>query len=219
MIPNVNRVVLAVMAVMPLLAVLHLYGQANRVRPTALPQTSAQLEQFKRIVAKAGANFVKPGNFIEIKALDNDDFTFDYAMKLPSGDFEVWYQVRSQKENWASYRRALADDKLRLDNPDSVYSKAANANAIALSGERNSFVRILPADVLKRNNADAGKSYMLNLLDRPETGHYRYALLISLQKYHTGTMMMVCFTNNRGPQFFKDVERATAALKFLPPPR
>jgi hypothetical protein len=56
----------------------------------------------------------------------------------------------------------------------------------------------------------------LNLLDFPATKHYKYALLIALQRNHTGTIMAVCFTNDKGPEFFKNVDRASNCLKFKP---
>ncbi|RCH54247.1 hypothetical protein DJ568_13185 [Mucilaginibacter hurinus] len=175
---------------------------------------SAQLSHFRYLSNQANVIFAPQAGFREIKALNNEDFTFDYAMDLPGREFEVWYVVRSQKENWASYERVIGDEKLKLENPDSIYMDMGRAHAIALTGERNFFIRTLPASVLNRYNADAGRSYLLNLLDMPETKRYRYALLLSLQKFRTGTIMMVCFTNSKTPEFYKNVERAGSCVKF-----
>ncbi|MEO6149130.1 MAG: hypothetical protein ABIN95_02140 [Mucilaginibacter sp.] len=187
-----------------------------QVKPKA---PSEQFTTFKRLTAQANVIFTPQPGFREIKALNNEDFTFDYAMELPGHEFEVWYMVRSQKENWASYERALSDDKLKLANPDSVYIDMGQAHAIAFTGERHSFIKMLPPPVLKRYHADAGRSHLLNLLDMPETKRYQYALLLSLQKFHTGTILMVCFTNNKSPEFYKNVERAGSSLKFKPAPQ
>ncbi|RYY32986.1 MAG: hypothetical protein EOP46_17625 [Sphingobacteriaceae bacterium] len=203
-----------------LLALLVFIPVFAQVKPKPkVAQPSEQLSQFKRIIAKANLTFTAPTGFREIPAIDNEDFTFNYAMDIPGKGFEVWYVVRSQKENWASYNRAFLNSKSRVANPDSVYADLGNAQAAAFTdGSNQYFVRTLPPNVLKRYNADAGRSYLLNLLDMPETKHYQYALLVSVQKFHTSTVMMVCFTNQKGPEFYKNVERAGSSIKFKPAP-
>ena len=48
----------------------------------------------------------------------------------------------------------------------------------------------------------------------PATKRYKYALLITLQKNHTGIILAVCFTNEKGPEFFKNLDRASSCMKF-----
>jgi hypothetical protein len=175
---------------------------------------SVQFKEFSQLLAQASITFMFPKGFKEIAAVNNEDFSFDYAMEMPGKDFEVWFQVKSQKENWASYERLQNDNDHQLANPDSLYLEMGKAHAIAFTGDRNYFVRNMPQNVLTRYNADSGKSYLLNLLDLPATKHYKYALLITLQRNHTGTIMMVCFTNEKDPEFFKNIDRATNCLKF-----
>lgn len=90
--------------------------------------------------------------------------------------------------------------------------------ARTFSGENQFDVRTIPSKVLKRYNADAGKSYLLSLQDFDQTKHYKYALLITLQKNHTGTIMAVCFTNDKGPEFFKNIDKASYCVKFKDTP-
>jgi len=175
---------------------------------------SRQLAGFVRLAAEADAVFTLPKGFKEIKAPDNEDFSFDYAITLPAKDFEIWLLVKSQKENWASYEKSKNKPGAETANPDSTYISIARAHATALTGENTFFTRNIPADVLARYNADAGKSYLLNLLDSPVTRHYKYALLITLQKDHTGIIMAVCFTNDKGPEFFKNLDKAGSCIKF-----
>jgi len=175
---------------------------------------SAQFREFSQLLNQASVVFTFPKGFKEIAAVNNEDFSFDYAMQMPGKDFEVWFQVKSQKENWASYERSDSDNGKQLANPDSLYKDMGKAHASAFTGDNNYFVRNMPQNVLDRYNADAGKSYLLNLLDLPATKHYKYALLITLQRNHTGTIVMVCFTNEKDPEFFKNIDRATNCLKF-----
>jgi hypothetical protein len=174
---------------------------------------SPQLNEFYHLAAQANITFLFPQEFIEIKAPNNEYFSFDYAMKLPDMDFELWFQLKSDKENWKSYVRTRNH---LLVNPDSLYSSAGKALAITFTGGKNYFTRTIPPRVLTRYNADAGKSYLLTLLDMPETSHYKYALLITLHKNHTGTITAMCFTNEKGPEFFKNIEKAENCLKFKP---
>jgi len=178
------------------------------------PIMSRQLAEFIKLATHADVTFKFPKGFREIKAPDNEDLSFDYAMTLPGKDFEIWLQVKSQKENWASYQNAQGRPNAELANPDSTYNLIAQAHAAAFTGENKFFVKPIPPEVLTRYNADAGKSYLLTLLDLPETKHYKYALLITLQKDHTGIIVAVCFTNDKGPEFYKDMDRASNCLKF-----
>lgn len=172
---------------------------------------SPQLKEFYRLAAQASITFLFPAEFTEIKAPNNEYFSFDYAMKLPDADFELWFQLKSDKENWMSYVRTKNHF---LTNPDSVYVSNGKAYAIMFTGRRNYLTRTIPPQVLARYNADAGKSYLLTLLDMPETKHYKYALLITLHKNHIGTITAMCLTNEKGPEFFKNIKKAGSCLKF-----
>lgn len=178
---------------------------------------SPQLKNFLAILSRANITFTFPAGFKEITAPDNEDLSFDYALSLPGKDFEIWFQVKSQKENYAAYLRSLDDNATRQANPDSLYLGMGTAQALALVGDKSSyFMRTIPPKICARYNADAGRSYLLNLLDLPVTRHYKYALLVTLQKDHTGTILAVCFANEKGPEFFKDMDRASNCLKFKP---
>jgi hypothetical protein len=177
---------------------------------------SDQQKEFFHLVAQANVKFIYPKGFKEIKPPDDEDFSFDYALELPGKDFEIWFQVKSEKENWASFIKNPDNKVTQSDNPDSNYTAWGKANAIAFTGDQKYFVTIIPREVLARYNADAGKTYLLTLLDLPDTKHYKYALLITLQKNHTGTIMAVCFTNDKGPEFFKNIKKVESCLKFKP---
>ena len=101
-----------------------------------------------------------------------------------------------------------------MENPDSVYLDVGKATAVSLAGDQPYFERTIPPEVLAKYHADAGKSYLITLLDLPETKHYKYALLITLQKNHTGTILAICFGNEKGPEFFKNINRASHCLMF-----
>jgi hypothetical protein len=197
-----------------------------QVKSTAAPSTpaapvkhhpqSGQQKEFFRLAAQANVKFIYPNGFREIKAPDDEDFSFDYALELPGKDFEIWFQVKSEKENWISYLNAINTPNAQLTNPDSAYNAWGKATVIALTGDQKYYVTTIPGDVLARYNADAGKTYLLTLLDLPDTKHYKYALLITLEKKHTGTIMAVCFSNEKGPEFFKNINKASHCLKFKP---
>lgn len=190
-------------------------AQVKQPAKIAKPKTiSIERAEFNRLLAQAGIAFTFPKGFKEIKAPNNEYFSFDYAMDLPQTDLEVWFQIIPQKENWASYERARTSGNTDLANPDSTYNSLAAAQATAFTGDNSYFVRVMPPEILARYNADAGKSYLLNLRDMATTKHYKYALLITLQKDHTGIILAVCFTNEKGPEFFKNVDRASSCMKF-----
>jgi hypothetical protein len=97
-----------------------------------------------------------------------------------------------------------------------MYVDIGKAYAIGLTGNNNYMVRNIPADVLDEYNADAGKSYLLNLRDMQVIHHYKYALIVSLQKNHTGTLVAIFFTNYKDPDFYRDVNCVSHSFKFTP---
>lgn len=200
---------------MLILAFLPIFAQQRHsIAAARLRSASSRLIEFNRLAAQANVIFTLPKGFKEIKAPDNEYFSFDYAIALPGKDFEIWFQVKSQKENWISYQKTKNNPNSQLANPDSTYSALGEANAAAFTDDNNYFTRTIPPDVLARYNADAGKSYLLTLRDLPATKHYKYALLITLQKDHTGIIMAVCFTNDKGPEFFKNIDKARNCVRF-----
>ena len=184
------------------------------VKHAIAKRASHQLIDFYRLTTDAGVVFAFPEGFKETRVLNNEDFSFDYAIEIPDDEFEVWFQVKSQKENWANYEHFKNDPTKVIACPDSLYIQMGRAEAVALMGDEPYFTRNISADVLARYNAEAGKSYLLNLADRRETKHYKYALLLTLQKNHIGTILAVCFTNEKSPEFFKNVNRMCRYIKF-----
>jgi hypothetical protein len=184
-------------------------------KPAAKRPESTQLKDFKHLAVNANVVFVFPPGLKEIPALNNEDFSFDYAMELPGREFEVWFQVKSQKADWLNYERLKNDPKQEMANPDSSYNEIGNAQAKAFTDEEIHVTKI-PPDILARYNADAGKTFLLNLRDLPETNHYKYALLITLQKFHTSTIVAICLGNEKGAEFFKNINKVSKCLKFKP---
>jgi hypothetical protein len=195
-----------------LIVVLPAIAQTKRHTPT-----KSSRKDFYQLLGEAHLTFTPPSGCKEIMPVNNDYFSFDYAMEMPGKDFEMWLLVKSQSQNWTSYEHTQYDKKRALANPDSMYKDISKAIAISLTGDTSYLVRTMPPDILARYNADAGKSYLLNLLNMRVTKHYKYALIIALQQSHTGTLVAIYFTNEKDPDFYRDVNRVGSCLKFIPP--
>ena len=201
--------------------VLYAVGTMSQVKPkpsagnpVVAKAISRQLKDFYKLTTEAGVVFNFPAGFKEIRVLNNEDYSFDYAMEIPGREFEVWFQVKSQRENWANYVRYKNDPTKSVAYPDSLYIQMAHAQASAITGDQPYYTRDLSREVVERYHANAGRSYLLNLADLKETKHYKYALLLTLQKDHIGTILALCFTNEKTPEFFKDVNRMSRYIKF-----
>jgi hypothetical protein len=161
-------------------------------------------------LAQVNLTFTFPEGFKEIKAPNTESFQFDYAMKLPYADFEIWLRINTQKEN----EKLLADKNIHVNNPDSLYVSIAQDQITSFTSERNYLKRSLPDYILNRYNADEGATYLLSIDDSPKTKHYKYAFLTVLQKNKQGTLLAICFTNDKGPEFFKNMNQASSCIKF-----
>lgn len=173
----------------------------------AQTRTSRQFRNFDKVTTEAGMQFTFPEEFKEIQVVNTEDFPFDYAISLPDKDFEIWFMIRSVK----NYPRVPPPEGF---NVDSTYNFMAETQAKAFAGDNTISARIIPADILARYNADAGKTYLLDLQDLLETKHYKYALLVTLEKSHTGTILVVCLGNDKGTDFFQNINKAVTCLKF-----
>jgi len=176
----------------------------SQVKPQA--HNSKQFANFSKLTAEAGMQFTFPEEFKEIRVVNTDDFPFDYAVSLPGKDFEIWFMVRAPK----NYHPPAIEGF----NPDSTYNYMAETEAKALTGGARLSARIIPKEILANYNADEGKTYLLDLQDMLETSHYKYALLVTLEKAHTGTILVVCLGNDKGTGFFQNINKAVTCLKF-----
>ncbi len=188
--------------------------QGNYMTISSKP--SKQLRNFTKLVSQANVVFTFPQGFKEISAASSDTMAFDYAMELPGTDFQIWFEVRSQKKILADYQHSESDTTRMTENPDSLYNKIGLTLASTFTEGQTYFATIIPPDYLARYNATEGKTYLLDLADSPQTRHYQYALLITLHKDHTGTIVAVCFGNEKGAEFFKNISKASRCLKFKP---
>jgi len=173
---------------------------------------SQQFKSFEKAVNKAGITFTFPEGFKEIKAVNKGDFKFNYAMELPGKDFEIWLRVNSVKEN----KQLLNDNNLRA-SADSAYSFIIQQQADVFSSDADWLTRAIPPYMLNRYNANVGKTYLVNLADSPVTRHYKYALMVVLARFNSGSVFAVCLSNNKGPDFFKNMFEASNCLKFKTP--
>ena len=177
-------------------------------------QLTRELKSFDKKLSKAKMTFIYPIGFKEVKAVDTDSYSFDYGVATPEGDCEIWFKVQSQKDSWTNYLKAKNDN--RVVHPDSLYNEIGAAQAKAFKGDRAPLERSIPAFTLTRYNADLGKTYLVNLPDAPQTKHYKYAMVVVMQKNKTGMALAICFANELGPGFFSNLNKASSCLKFNP---
>jgi hypothetical protein len=164
---------------------------------TKAVKNSREFKTFTKIANRANVSFVLPDTFKELD-IKSDNIDFDYGLTIPGQEFEIWLKVIPQSEN----------------SPDSLYIEIGRTKARQLAGENRFLVRLMPEEVLADYNADAGRTYFMNLPDLPETKHYKFALLITLQKNHKGTIMAICLSNDKGPDFFRNINKARNCIKF-----
>ncbi len=177
-------------------------------------QTFSQLKTFQQLLSAADLQFTFPKDFKEIKALHEGNIDVNYAMELSDENFQVWYQVKNTQQQWPKRKITEDDSKRAAIHPDSLYNVSSSLAAVMLAGKNNFTSKNLSPEVLNTFHADRGKSYQLELYDRPETNHFQYGLLISLQKNSVGYVSMLFLSNDNGPEFYRKVNKAYYSVRF-----
>jgi hypothetical protein len=186
-------------------------------KPAPAKAISPKLRDFMRLTTMADIDFTFPAGFKETRVLNNEDYAFDYAMEMqPGHEFEIWFVVKPQKNDWQNYMLAKNDPRKQTPDPDTAYIALAHAQASILTKDTSWIQRDISPSVLDRFNANAGKSYLLTLPDRRATKQYKYALVLAIEKDHTGTIVAVCLTDSKDPDFFKNVNRISRYIRFKP---
>ena len=189
---------------------LYLMVMACCVMGQSKPFSSQSLTGFKDLLSGINGSFTFPENFTEVRPPNNEKLPFQYGLKFPDSDCEIWFQVNSIKGEWSRFEKGGKQGT----NPDSTYIKTASDEALAMGGTTDFLSRPMPQRILDSYNADEGRSYLVTLADQPETKHYQYALLIVLHKNHYGNIVVACFTNEKGPTFFKNINKLRYCFKF-----
>ena len=177
-------------------------------------QNFPQLKSFQQNLSGINVQFAFPRDFKEIKTLHTTDLDIDYAIELPNENFQVWFMVKNLQQQRAKLKVFEDASKAAANNPDSLYKPIATATAITLAGKNNYTVKVLPPEALALFNAGQGQSYLLNLYDTPVTNRCKYGLLICLQKHGSGSVSMLFLSNDNGPDFYKNVNKACYSVRF-----
>ena len=169
-----------------------------------------ELRNFSAQLTKANITFTYPAGFKEIAVPNTPEHPFDYGIASNEDDCEIWFQVRTQKDNWNEY---LKRGDRRITNPDSLYREIGQLQADAF--KKGAMARVIPPFTMKRYNADLGYTFLVtNLPDAQITKRYKIAMVVVLQKNKVGTVLAVCFANELGPTFFSNLNKASSCLQF-----
>jgi hypothetical protein len=178
-----------------ILLIIHLLFFTGAVlAQTQTGKDTREFKTFSKIATRAGVGFNLPDGFSELP-VRTESKAYDYGMAIPGQDFEIWFKITPQT-NAA---------------PDSLYLEIGKTQAKQLAGDNTILIRNMSTRVLAEYNADAGKTYFVSL---PDTRHYKYALLITLEKNHKSIITALCLTNDKGPDFFQNINRARNCIKF-----
>ncbi len=171
-----------------------------------------ELKNFSKQLTKANVSFTFPAGFKEIAVPNTHEHPFDYGIGSNEDDCEIWFQVRTQKDNWNDYIRR--SDR-RILSADSLYREIGQLQAEAFKSEKPALARSIPSFTMKRYNADLGYTYLVRELpDAQITKHYKIAMVVVLQKNKVGTVLAVCFANELGPGFYSNLNKASSCLEF-----
>lgn len=166
---------------------------------------SAPSQPFKQQLAAAHMTLAPPVGWMETPVIDNEQMSYDYALRYPGRRLEVRYAVRPLATQLIEYARSKKSKNVSMLNPNGVYKQVyhtivlnvgvggqTNPNmAQALQAEFARPLKEFPSQAIKTEfGADWGATDVIQ--PGSEFGQaYKHCLLVALHK--DGAADAYCF--------------------------
>lgn len=161
----------------------------------------SETEDFQKLLAETGIEFTPPPGFVSCPVHHNSAFSYQHALRSPSGDMELRYRIDSFARLEAE-RRAMSDGMEMLASVDINRLYTMNYLSILhnLSGGDFDEPRVFsPNSSALLYGADWNALCFLRFAKNDFSQHYNTAYVLAVHKEHIADVYVVSmFTDDSG---------------------
>ena len=168
--------------------------------------------QLKNKLDRAQMTFNSPAGYTEIPLVTNSQMHYDYAVKLPTKDFEIRYAIRPLDSLFIQFAAMKKQGGVAI-NPNKLYSGLFMATVMNLSGGKLFKINVFDTVAVKKEfNADWGGTCIFPVSGEFGKG-YNTCMAIALHKDNLGDAY-IFYLSNSANSYQSELLPVFYALKF-----
>lgn len=171
------------------------------------------LKEFQSILCDCGMNVNIPGGFVESKIIDNNDMSYEYAIKYPDKDFELRYSIRPI--TYKKYANDTVKNEMEGQRSFRNTSYAIILETVILNitgGVKYNFQTFDKDAVKSEFNADWGATTFVELKSEFGKG-FKYCMIVAIHKNDVADAYYFYLANSKD-KFSENMDPLFHTLRF-----
>jgi hypothetical protein len=171
------------------------------------------LKEFKSLLIDCGMNVNIPQGFVESKVIDNNDMSYEYAIKYPDKDFELRYAIRPIR--YKKYANDTVKNEMEGQRAfrNSSYSIILKTVILNITGGVEYEVQAFDKNAVKSEfNADCGATTFVELKSEFGKG-FKYCMIVMIHKDDVADAYYFYLANSKN-KFSENMDQLFHTLRF-----
>lgn len=116
------------------------------------------VEDFKAEAEAAGMLFTMPAGYHAVPIKTDYEFTYDFAIKNDTADFEIRYNIFPLQEEVAKFKKCMVDSSCKMKDPNATYRARLEDRILKISCGIPQLIAVFPRDAMRQemNCEDGG---------------------------------------------------------------
>jgi len=115
------------------------------------------VEEFIAEADAAGMTFTMPAGYHAIPLKVDYEFTYDFAIKNDTADFEIRYNIFPLQDEVAKFKKCMVDSSCKMKNPNATYRSKLEERILKISCGIPQLIAVFPRDAMRKEmNCDDG---------------------------------------------------------------
>ena len=171
------------------------------------------LKEFKSLLSDCGMNVSIPPGFVESKVIDNNDMSYEYAIKYSDKDFELRYSIRPIR--YTKYANDTVKSEMEGQRAfrNSSYSIILKTVMLNITGGVEYEVQAFDKNAVKSEfNADWGATTFVELKSEFGKG-FKYCMIVTIHKDDVADAYYFYLANSKD-KFSENMDPLFHILRF-----
>ena len=171
------------------------------------------LKEFKSILDDCGMNVNIPKGFVESKIIENNDMSYEYAIKYPDKDFELRYSIRPIR--YKKYANDTVKNEMEGQRAfrNSSYGIILKTVILNITGGIEYDVQAFDKAAVKSEfNADWGATTFVELKSEFGKG-FKYCMIVTIHKDDVADAYYFYLANSKD-KFSENMDPLFHTLRF-----